>query len=461
MHGFNLTGVDVKNSYITAISIFLLSLFTIPKTINAQEREQDSLALVAIYNSMGGENWNDRTNWLTAEPINNWYGINVSNNRVVQIYLGSNNLIGNLPEEIGNLTKLENLVLYGNHIENPLPVSLKNLTSLWEVVLNGNELTGTFPLDLCDMTTLTHINLQHNQLSGSIPAEIGKLTNLIDLHLSYNQFDGNLPVELGSLTKLDGLFLSGNQLSGAIPAEFVNLTGLMNLVLDNNNFDQLPDLSSLANLSDLNVEFNRFTFADIEPNIGIPNFTYSPQDSIGASKDTTIAVGSQIELSITVGGTANQYQWMKDGVDIPEAVASTYTISSAQAADAGSYVCKISNTLVTELVLYSRPIDVTVEESSALAGFSPQIPVDYQLFQNYPNPFNPSTNIQFSIPKSEFVRLAIYNLLGQQVAILMNEMCEAGYHIILFDAAQLTSGVYFCTIRADRYTAVKKMLLVK
>ncbi|MFO7444887.1 MAG: T9SS type A sorting domain-containing protein [Ignavibacteriaceae bacterium] len=89
------------------------------------------------------------------------------------------------------------------------------------------------------------------------------------------------------------------------------------------------------------------------------------------------------------------------------------------------------------------------------------IPAVYNLDQNYPNPFNPTTNIRFSVPEAGVVTLKIFNLLGQEVATLLNEQMNAGTFDVDFNAANLTSGVYFYTISAGNYTATKKMLLMK
>ncbi len=89
------------------------------------------------------------------------------------------------------------------------------------------------------------------------------------------------------------------------------------------------------------------------------------------------------------------------------------------------------------------------------------VPNRYDLSQNYPNPFNPTTNIQFAIPKSGLVTMKVYNLLGQEVATLVNEQKNAGTYQVDFNAANLTSGVYFYSITAGNYSVTKKMLLLK
>ena len=79
----------------------------------------------------------------------------------------------------------------------------------------------------------------------------------------------------------------------------------------------------------------------------------------------------------------------------------------------------------------------------------------------YPNPFNPATNIKFSIPKSSFVKLVIYDLLGSEVALLVNEGLNAGSYKTDWNASGFTSGIYFYKLEAGDFIDTKKMILVK
>ncbi len=90
-----------------------------------------------------------------------------------------------------------------------------------------------------------------------------------------------------------------------------------------------------------------------------------------------------------------------------------------------------------------------------------QVPVGYKLTQNYPNPFNPTTNIKFNLPLTGYVKLAVYDVLGNQVATLIDGETEGGVHSINFDASNLASGVYFYKLEANGFSDVKKMMLIK
>jgi hypothetical protein len=106
------------------------------------------------------------------------------------------------------------------------------------------------------------------------------------------------------------------------------------------------------------------------------------------------------------------------------------------------------------LLLNSLAAGVKDNQADATVG-------TFSLSQNYPNPFNPSTTIRFNVPERTRVRLLIFNVLGQQVAELMNEEVNAGNLQKEWNAATLPSGVYFCRMVAGTYTATRKMLLAK
>jgi hypothetical protein len=94
-------------------------------------------------------------------------------------------------------------------------------------------------------------------------------------------------------------------------------------------------------------------------------------------------------------------------------------------------------------------------------GNSNLLPDNFLLFQNFPNPFNPSTIIRYQIPDAGFVTLKVYDVLGYEVTTLVNEFKPAGSYELDFDGSNYASGVYFYKIRAEQFSAVKKMILIK
>jgi hypothetical protein len=85
----------------------------------------------------------------------------------------------------------------------------------------------------------------------------------------------------------------------------------------------------------------------------------------------------------------------------------------------------------------------------------------FELAQNYPNPFNPTTTIQFSIPETSFIELSVFDILGRKVAKLVEGKFEVGTHKVTFDATNLSSGIYFYKLKSEKFSAVKKMILMK
>ncbi len=108
----------------------------------------------------------------------------------------------------------------------------------------------------------------------------------------------------------------------------------------------------------------------------------------------------------------------------------------------------------------SVPISVTAGPSGILPDLA-LIPRQHELYQNYPNPFNPLTRIRFGLPYAGRVKIEIYNILGQRVGVLLDEVKQPGYHIVEFNAANLGSGLYFYRLQTDTYNKVMKMVLLK
>jgi hypothetical protein len=90
-----------------------------------------------------------------------------------------------------------------------------------------------------------------------------------------------------------------------------------------------------------------------------------------------------------------------------------------------------------------------------------ETPKNFSLNQNYPNPFNPSTKIDFAIPKSANVEIKVFDILGREVATLMNEFKHAGNYSVEFNGGNISSGVYFYTLKSGNFKDTKKMLMIK
>jgi hypothetical protein len=118
----------------------------------------------------------------------------------------------------------------------------------------------------------------------------------------------------------------------------------------------------------------------------------------------------------------------------------------------------------TNFGIMSNDAYVWIIEAQSQTGVEDEMnisPNGYFLKQNFPNPFNPSTKIQYSINIKQFVSLKVYDVLGNEVASLVNEEKAAGAHDIIFNAENLPSGVYFYKIKTENFVEARKMLLIR
>lgn len=157
------------------------------------------------------------------------------------------------------------------------------------------------------------------------------------------------------------------------------------------------------------------------------------------------ASGSQIEIS-----------W-----DFPEGVSATMedfvggAVINEVMRDSGSVV-------VTNLAVDKLKMTVTYTNmATSVENFDALTPADFQLFQNYPNPFNPSTQITYSLSKDTQVRVSVYNLLGQEVARLVDRFQEAGRHSVVFRPNDFSSGVYLYEVQAGAFSASRKLTFIQ
>ena len=210
-------------------------------------------ALVDFYNSTNGDKWVRNDNWCSEKPVHEWYGVYWDGvGHVTDLVLSYNNLSGQIPESIGNLTKLTQLALNNNSLSGPVPSSIGHLKSLFNLVLSSNHLSGELPDSLSELTELKQLFLNDNWFSGDLP-DITKMLQLKYFDVSnssigagggevaldstkvhYNQFTGHIPDAIGNLTQLEWYTIGVNRVSGTIPESIWSLPNLTSLQLDNN-----------------------------------------------------------------------------------------------------------------------------------------------------------------------------------------------------------------------------------
>ncbi len=275
------------------------------------------------------------------------------------LYLYGNQLTGSIPSEIGNLAVLQYLYLNGNQFSGAIPTQIGNLTQLKSLSLQQNQLTGTIPSSIGNLSNLNLFIVGNNSLEGEIPESLFNLTALNYFHVNNNQLSGEISTNIENFVNVQSIYLNGNQFSGDVPP----INGLNNLVrflIHDNEFENLPDLSGLTNLSELNAEDNYLTFEDIESNIAISDFTYVPQGKVGEEINYNVVKGNSYTMSVDVGGTANTYRWYKDGVEIVGTNSNSYIIDNFTESDVATYHCEINSTIVTDLTLLSNNINLGI-----------------------------------------------------------------------------------------------------
>ena len=184
--------------------------------------------------------------WRVDVGPEEWHGVTMDRGRVVKLKLRRVGLTGAVPAEIGQLTSLRVLYLFGNQLTS-VPAEIGQLASLEQLDLRDNQLTS-LPAEIGQLTALEQLGLGGNQLT-SLPAEIWQLTSLRVFGLGSNQLT-SLPAEIGQLTSLEMLDLGGNQLT-SVPAEIGQLTSLEELGLGGNQLTSLP--AEIGQLTSLRV----------------------------------------------------------------------------------------------------------------------------------------------------------------------------------------------------------------
>jgi Leucine-rich repeat (LRR) protein len=278
---------------------------------------------------------------------------------VLDLSLGNNQLTGPIPAGIGNLSTVQHLMLDNNDLSGQIPSTIENLTNLEQVRMWGNSLTGALP-DLSASPNLRVYDFGGNQLTGEIPASIWNMPALEEISLWDNQLTGSLPGAIQNLsTSLQNIGISGNQLSGAIPPEITSLTNVFDFWLGWNEFDSMPDVSSLSP-NNFGVEGNMLQFGDLEPNVGVGGISYDPQDEVGTPETIDLNAGENTTLMANVSGSANSYQWYQDGNPISGAVNSDLTLNNVSGADNGDYYAQVTSGIVGGLTLQTATKTVTV-----------------------------------------------------------------------------------------------------
>jgi hypothetical protein len=191
----------------------------------------------------------------------------------------------------------------------------------------------------------------------------------------------------------------------------------------------------------------RFTYCSSDTNAaGGGNFVACFVNNIGNSGDSITVVRGTLQNMVGITHKVNEFS-------------SSFIVNP---------VCTIFNngTLNFSATAYAGtgPVNVYFDGENLPVGISSNgshIPAGFRLSQNYPNPFNPSTKIDFSLPSSSVIKLAVYDVLGKEVALITNSRYERGNYTVNFDASRLAGGIYFYRLITESFSETKKMVVLK
>lgn len=169
-----------------------------------------------------------------------------------------------------------------------------------------------------------------------------------------------------------------------------------------------------------------------------------------------------------LGGSQTEYSFSSDNGGLDSVISlkkkSLDSIATLMGFTGDSVRCswRIGSTNGLDTLYSSSTYVLTLRSTTiGITPISNIVPETFVLFNNYPNPFNPKTNITFDIPKSQFVKMRVYDMQGREVALLVSQNLTAGRYSVDFDGANLASGVYFYSLETQDYYKVNKMVLVK
>jgi Leucine-rich repeat (LRR) protein len=428
-----------------------------------------------------------------------------------ELYLYENALTDTIPHELGDLSKLTMLAVGRNKLKEPtsvtdLQTAFLRLTELQWFLADRNEFTK-FP-DISSLPNLNTLEIQSNCLHfDSIEPHIG-ITNLryapqdsvgperlinatpgVDVSLALQTLPPNpKPISVGGLHNQYQWFRGNEPIAGATnPSHTIVQPGY----LDTGHYI-LRITNTVATVCTL---YSRQITVKVEEEV---NLNYGSQSEVSAQ-----TLGIKIAADVTYAGKlrilyfnsapkpGNPPEGILRIADLYFSIDADPSLQLSNAkimipvrelADRGIDVSKIKwlkrpesgkgewitlqGKIEGDYFVSEIPFDSFSEFTFGLTEVTSvdqeiDLPNEYRLYQNYPNPFNPTTTIRFSIPERQNVLLTVYDLLGREVARLVNEELDAGLYSVVYDGTELASGVYLYRIQTDSFASAKCFILLK
>eukprot|EP01117_Protostelium_nocturnum_P001787 TRINITY_DN1223_c0_g1_i1.p1 TRINITY_DN1223_c0_g1~~TRINITY_DN1223_c0_g1_i1.p1 ORF type:complete len:1266 (+),score=410.12 TRINITY_DN1223_c0_g1_i1:83-3880(+) len=222
-------------------------------------------ALRELYDSTGGPSWKNSKGWNGTNPCQGFYGVTCGGDgRVKTIDLKSNNLVGSIPDSIGELKMMTDLALGDNLLSGAIPRSISQCNELLRLSLTSNRLSGTLP----DFPpSLSLLAVDENSIGGPIPDSLANLEGLVTLALTDNRLT-SFPTSLSKLGSLAGIYMSNNPITADLGVILPQLTGVTSFFAENCNLTgNFPDISGLKSITRLYLN-NNFISGELPSNIG-------------------------------------------------------------------------------------------------------------------------------------------------------------------------------------------------
>lgn len=283
-------------------------------------------ALVSLYVETNGEQWTNSYGWLVDTDPCQWAGVTCFYGTVSAIELpennlsgkfpssltdlpflyllnlGYNHLVGEVPDELGQLNLLS-LILSYNHLYGTLPTTMSAYLS--EVDLSGNAFSGAIPEALLSGSNLSFVNLSDNAFTGTLPDNFSKSSQLTYLFVNKNQLTGGVPESLGNLAVLEVLDVSNNKLNGTLPSTLSKLSNLYFLDASHNQLTgSIPNnWYNLSSLAELDLGYNQFS-GNVPASLGSLSslqYLYLPWNNLSGQLPETLGGMSKLRKLVLQG----------------------------------------------------------------------------------------------------------------------------------------------------------------
>ncbi|HPN37305.1 MAG TPA: T9SS type A sorting domain-containing protein, partial [Melioribacteraceae bacterium] len=395
----------VNNNWLTSKKIFV-SFDTNGKLLTYKEEYLDN-GIWTIYSDIIN-NYDPNGNLILEEYRNFYQGELVSG--VIANTFNSNNLIiSSLNERVnGNLKENFELIEYSYNSDNKLTNKVVKTWSFNQQWVNSFQ----------EFFNYNNNGLLETYISQSW--EINKWKNLYKENYTYNNL-------LKISEKINEITVGENWLNDSRETFTYNANGILS-----NYQEDIWQINAWVNFSKVEHLYNQNGNLIISRRENYVNNAWQPASKIYYSYN---------EENNFIGGSCLIF------------------VNDSWIPGIGVFMATYNNGQDT-LYYFGKNINIDLINISEAENINNNIS-SFSLSQNYPNPFNPSTNISFTLPKSDFVTLKVYDILGKEIATLINQELNAGSYIKPFNATNLSSGIYFYKLQASKYSQTKKMILIK